>query len=48
MAAASLRAAERAAPAARKSSTTNTKPLDQPLVAAIVGALQIIQNLAPL
>ena len=47
-AAASLRAAERAAPAARKSSTTNTKSLDQSLVTIIVGALQIIQNLAPL
>jgi len=48
MAAASLRATERAAPAARKSSTTNTKSLDQPLVTAVFGALQIIQNLAPL
>ena len=48
MAAASLRAVERAAPAARKSSTTNTKSLDQPLVTAIVSAPEIIQNLAPL
>jgi hypothetical protein len=47
-AAASLRAAQRAAPAARKSSTTNAKSLDQPLVTAVVGAPEIIQNLAPL
>src|ERR1700739_2777700 len=48
MAAASLRAAQRAASAARKSSTTNAKAFDQPLVTAIVGAPKIIQNLAPL
>src|SRR5262249_46208783 len=38
----------RGSSATRKSSTTNTKSLDQPLVAAILGAPQIIQNLAPL
>jgi hypothetical protein len=43
-----MRAAERAAPAVRKSSTTNTKSLDQSLVTTIVGAPEIIQNLAPL
>src|SRR5438552_4534302 len=41
-------AAARAASAARKSSTTNAKSLDQPLVTRIVGAPEIIQNLASL
>jgi hypothetical protein len=41
-------AAARAAPAARRSSTTNTKSLDQLLVSRIVGAPEIIQNLASL
>ena len=43
-----MRAAERTASAARKSSTTNTKSLDQLLVPRIVGAPEIIQNLASL
>ena len=46
--ASALCAAARAAPAARKWSTTNSKSLDQLLVARIVGTPEIIQNLASL
>src|SRR5690349_11627376 len=46
--ASALCAAARAAPAARKWSTTNSKSLDQLLVARIVGAPEIIQDLASL